>query len=101
MGHLQRFGAKVVPLRKGQNNKLSPKGESWRMCGYSPTQKGYRLLFPRSGKLIIRRDCQFVGERREEVDIFDEFDQENDVVEEKVKCREHLPRACKRQVSVP
>lgn len=104
MGHLQRFGAKVVALRKGQNSKLSPKGDIWRLCGYSPTQKGYRLLCPQSGKLLISRDCRFIGEQREELNIFDEFEKESDAnneEEEEVKRREPLPRACKRQISVP
>lgn len=98
MGHIQRFGAKVVALKKGHNNKLTPKGDTWRLCGYAPTQKGYRLLCPRTGRMIVSRDCRFVGEQRGELILSPDADEES-VVEEKVPeviRREQLPRACKK-----
>lgn len=65
MGHMMRFGANVVALKKGiPINKLSPKGEPWRFCGYAPTQKGYRLVCPQTGRLIVSRDCRFIDEIR-------------------------------------
>lgn len=74
MGHIQRFGANVVALKKGQrSNKLVPKGDVWRFCGYAPNQKGYRLICTNSGKLIISRDCRFVDEQSAGVRVEDEL----------------------------
>lgn len=83
MGHLQRFGASVVALNKGPRNKLLPKGDEWRMCGYAPTQKGYRLLRPETGELIISRDCVFVGPQK----YINVSDQHPEVVENKIDQR--------------
>lgn len=61
MGHMQRFGAAAVVLKKGQNtNKLQPRGETLRFSGYAPTQKGYRLICIKTGKLIVSRDVRFL-----------------------------------------
>ena len=63
VSHIRRFGVTTVALKKGQNiNKLHPKGEVLKLVGYSPTQKGYRLISPQNGKLIISRDVRFMDE---------------------------------------
>lgn len=74
LGHMQRFGACVVALKKGQQiDKLSPRGYELRFCGYAPTQKGYRLLNINTGGVIVSRDCRFI-ERRELDDSSEEED---------------------------
>lgn len=60
MGHLERVGSRVVSLRKTSTGKLSPKGDVLRLCGYSTRQKGYRLLDPLTGKVIVGRNCRFL-----------------------------------------
>jgi transposase InsO family protein len=63
VSHIRRFGVTTVALKEGQNiNKLHPKGEVLKLVGYSPTQKGYRLISPQNGKLIISRDVRFMDE---------------------------------------
>ena len=53
------------------------------MCGYAPTQKGYRLLRPETGELIISRDCVFVGPQK----YINVSDQHPEVVENKIDQR--------------
>lgn len=76
MGHIRRFGEEVVALKRGRDvNKLLPKGEVLRLCGYAPTQKGYRLVDTRTGKLTVSRNCRFLNDNNEEVIHFDHPDE--------------------------
>ena len=80
MGHLERVGAKVVSMKRTGYNKLSPKGDVMRMCGYSTRQKGYRLLNPLTGQITISRNCRFLDEQL--IDIPEEADeQQNETAE--------------------
>lgn len=68
MGHMERFGAKVVALKKNRDlQKLQPKGDVMRFCGYAPFQKGYRMLCTRGGQLMVSRDCRFLDNNEEVV----------------------------------
>lgn len=78
MAHMQVFGDKVVALMKGRRvDKLEPKGQTLRFCGYAPTQKGYRLLCTNSGKLIISRDCIFLNRHDDNICIDGEVSHNN------------------------
>lgn len=73
MGHIRRFGAKAVALKRGRDmNKLRPKGDVLRFSGYSPTQKGYRLVDINSGSLTVSRNVRFLDDLSNEVVQVDE-----------------------------
>lgn len=63
MGHIRRFGAKVVALKRDRHmQKLQPKGDVMRFCGYAPSQKGYRMLCTRGGTVTVSRNCRFLDD---------------------------------------
>ena len=49
--------AKLLNLQR--SNPFSPVAQSYRMVGFSTTQKGYRLLDPTTNKIIVRCDVTF------------------------------------------
>lgn len=80
VGHMQRFGAKVVTLSRDRGvNKLTPKGNVLRFCGYAPTQKGYRLLSLRGGHVTISRNCRFIDQEEDSLSLEDAAGQQAEV----------------------
>lgn len=95
MGHMQRFGARVVVMKRRRDlQKLQPKGDVMRFCGYAPAQKGYRVV-NEEGRLIVSRNCRFLDTDVGAVHLEEPEMQPNEVMEHKETSAEEEPEEFK------
>lgn len=59
--HLRLFGCSAyVMVPPVQRKKMDPKADKMIFVGYSDDHKAYRMLDPKSGKIVISRDVRFM-----------------------------------------